>query len=376
MDQAPVKTQQQQDRWVISHVPCTTSTKRKLKLKPTLAWCSIRSARQQTRALGLILVSERKFKDAVPLLKLAVQRATELQTAPEKLSTYQSELADAAMQAEDWKTSKEAAAEALKTRPGLATLHLAMGRALLAEKNPSRAFEELNLGSSLDQLNPEFLEPTAETCLAIGSPQYVAYGFTKAKLAAKISRSLKSHYLYSLMAIDLGKYAEAKESLETLMKARGALPEAMYMLAYTERMLHDEAGYKELSQAALKLDPNVASKVHIRPVDLTEMRKELSKPRYVEPPAPEFKRPAQSAQPGQTGQARQTGETGQSNTSAPSGQTSAGQSGQSGATPQPAHESNPPKVSKPSFVVPKSGISGGVVPEPNSNATPETKTKH
>ncbi len=329
-------------------------------------------------ALGLLNVSEKKFPQAVTYLKIAEQTARDQQTVPEKLSWYQQELADAAMRANDWKVAKEMATEALKVRPGLALLHLSLGQALLAENNLSEAYEELKFGADLDRLNPEFLEPTADCCARIGSVEHVLYGYQVAKRASKVTRSLKANLLYGLLTIELGKVAEAKQHLEALIKSRGPIPEACFLLAYADRMIHDDVSAKKLEAVARAADPNIGSRIKIRPVDLTEMRKRLSQPRYVEPPANE-------AKPGPTGDKPPAAG------KEPAGKVTAEPTAPTQTTPAQLHAGEPqPGASAPAEIAPKSnpgpsgvapdnGITGGAIPQsvppPGKESSPPTTAK-
>jgi tetratricopeptide (TPR) repeat protein len=229
--------------------------------------------------MGLNLISARKYKEAVPFFQIASDTAKAQKTVPEKLSLYEEHLADAAMRAEDWKTARDAASEAVIMRPGLAQLHLELGKAYLAENNASRAFEELKVGALLDPGNPEFLEPTADACLILGSPEYVAYGYTIAKRAAKITQTPHSAMTYIKAALEMGKIPEAKEQLSTFLTHRGSSAEALYLMYWCEKLAHNmEAASKWEKLAKLK-DPNIASKVEIKPVDLSKMRENMRRVR-------------------------------------------------------------------------------------------------
>ncbi|HEY9760497.1 MAG TPA: tetratricopeptide repeat protein [Oculatellaceae cyanobacterium] len=247
-------------------------------------------------ALGLFNGSLRHYKEAVANLKVAVETAKRDKTVAERLSWYQYELADAAMRAEDWPVAKEAATEALKVRPGMSNLHLALGRAFLSAKDPSAAYEEFSVANRLDQYNPDLLEPTAEACLQIGSPNYVAFGYTKAKTAATITRSLRANQLYIILALELGKIDEAKKHLDNFIKSRGTSPEAVYLLSIAEKMDHHDAEAQKLEAAALKVDPKIKEKIVVKPVDLSEMRNEMRKQhRQMTIPSLEPKLPANAA---------------------------------------------------------------------------------
>jgi tetratricopeptide (TPR) repeat protein len=230
-------------------------------------------------AIGLLNGLNKKYKKAEDYLKIAVETAKRDHAVPEKLSWYQAELADVASKAEDWPVTKEAASEAVKIRPGMSNLHLALGKALLASKDPSAAFQEFSLANRLDQYNPELLEPTAEACLQIGAPNYVAFGYTKAKTAAKITRSPRANELYAILALEMGKVEEAKELLASYIKSRGSSPQITYLLSIAEKMQHHDAEAQKMEATALKMDPKIKEKIVVKPVDLTEMRNEFKKQR-------------------------------------------------------------------------------------------------
>jgi tetratricopeptide (TPR) repeat protein len=221
--------------------------------------------------IGLSYISARKYKESVPYLKTAVETAKAQKTVPEKLSLYEAHLADGAMRAEDWKT--------VNMRPGLAQLHLALGKAFLAQKNASRAFEELRIGAQLDRGNPEFLEPTADACLTLGSPEYVAYGYTEAKKAAKITQTPHAVMTYIKAALEMGKIPEAKEQLSTFLTQRGSTAEGLYLMHWCEKLDHNMEAAEKWEKLAKLKDPNIASKVEIKPVDLSRMREEMRKTR-------------------------------------------------------------------------------------------------
>jgi tetratricopeptide (TPR) repeat protein len=247
------------------------SAKKALKIDPKCA--------PANQTLGLTLVAGREYKKAIPFFRLAVDAARAQKTVPEKLSIYDEELADAAMRSEDWKTARDAANEAVSMRPGLAQLHLALGRAFLAENNASRAFEELNVGSGIDKNNPEFLEPTADACLMLGSPNYVAYGYTKAKQAATVTQTPHAVLTYVKAALEMGKIPEAKEKLSTFLTQRGSSAEGLYLMYWCEKLDHNMDAAKKWEQLAKIKDPDIANKVEIKPVDLTQMRAEMRKAR-------------------------------------------------------------------------------------------------
>jgi hypothetical protein len=164
-------------------------------------------------------------------------------------------------------------------RPGLAQLHLVLGKAFLAEKNASRAFEELKVGAGIDKLNPEFLEPTADACLMLGSPNYVAYGYTKAKQAAKVTRTTHAVLTYVKAALEMGKIPEAKEQLSTYLSERGSSAEGLYLMYWCEKLDHNEDAAKKWEKLAKTKDPDIAGKVEVKPVDLSEMRAEMRRVR-------------------------------------------------------------------------------------------------
>ena len=229
--------------------------------------------------IGMNLLSSKKFQEAIPFFQIAVDTAKAQKTVPEKLSLYEAHLADAAMRAEDWKTAEKAANEAVMMRPGLAQLHLALGKAFLAQNNASRAFEELKVGAMLDRGNPEFMEPTADACLLLGSPEYVAYGYTQAKRAAKITQTPHAVMTYIRAALEMGKIPEAKEQLSTYLTQRGSTAEGLYLMSWCEKLDHNMDAASKWEKLAKQKDPNIANKVEIKPVDLSRMREDMRRVR-------------------------------------------------------------------------------------------------
>jgi tetratricopeptide (TPR) repeat protein len=221
--------------------------------------------------LGVISVSKKNYREAIGFFEKAIADARNNQTVPEKLSFYLKDLAEAAMKAEDWGVAKKAAIEALKVRPGIAKLHLVLGCAFLAEKNYSKAMEELTVGAPLNKYDSGFLEPTVEACLAIGTPRFIAFGYSEAKKAIKIVPGLKPRYNYIRAALELRKVSEAKQALKSLLSGDTKSAECSYLWYWAEKLDHQESSAKLWKEQALKIDPAIESKFPIVPLAINDL---------------------------------------------------------------------------------------------------------
>ena len=84
---------------------------------------------------------------------------------------------------------------------------------------------------------------------------------------------------YIKAALEMGKIPEAKEQLSTFLTQRGSTAEGLYLMYWCEKLDHNMEAAEKWEKLAKLKDPNIASKVEIKPVDLSRMREEMRRAR-------------------------------------------------------------------------------------------------
>jgi hypothetical protein len=100
-----------------------------------------------------------------------------------------------------------------------------------------------------------------------------------AKKAAKITQTQHAVMTYIKAALEMGKIPEAKEQLSTFLTQRGSSAEGLYLMYWCEKLDHNMEAAAKWEKLAKTKDPNIASKIEIKPVDLSRMREEMRRVR-------------------------------------------------------------------------------------------------
>ncbi len=184
-------------------------------------------------------------------------------TSPTDIASFQRDLAYCYFRQKKYDEAWKLAGKASAALPDDPTVSLIMGSVLVDKKDYKNAFLRLAHGLEHDQDNQEFYLPMAKAAIESRVPAWARYGFSAAERAMMSHQDKETCLLAARGALAADHPGLAIRALAAYSGEKNGDALATYLTAIALERLGSDNQAKSVKARALKIDPQVATRVVI-----------------------------------------------------------------------------------------------------------------